>query len=392
MVLYSIDDVNENMVLGKSIFLPTGELLLAAGYKLSDKMCKRLKQFGFQTVYIHESGTEDIIPETIISEHVQREMSLSMNKNVIDLQKSFAIKQEGINSIRNIIRDNKQYLQKYLNNSGINNIIEKVVTEILNQPTIVLNMHALQNAGNHLFSHTLAVTITSLALGRKYWFSYEEMKQLAIGSLNYDLGLIALPKAIKKKSSALTPDELELYKQHTVYGYLMLSQNPSITPISAAVALQHHEYQDGSGFPRNLKGENLPPLKDFSRKNIIHRFSEIVAVADIFNKLTDTKLNAHADIKSAMHKIIEMAGSKLNKDVVKSLISIAPVFPVGARIRIVEAPTAQLIGYHGAVAKINQENLETPVIVLYETKNRQRIKPIIIDLSTHKGFNLELIT
>jgi len=165
-----------------------------------------------------------------------------------------------------------------------------------------------------------------------------------------------------------------------------------VAPTSAAVALQHHEYQDGTGFPRNIHGENLAPLKDFSRKNLIHRFSEIVAVADTYDMLTTGRMGPRFDVRQAIRKVIEMGGEKLNKEIVKALTSIVPIYPVGARIRIVNAPSSQLVGYQGVVAKDNPENLENPQIILYETKNHQKVKPILIDLADHTGFQLELIT
>ena len=66
MIAYTIDDVTDDMILGRSIFLPTGELLLAAGYLLTERYRTRLKQMGFSTVYIQVEGTDDVIPESII--------------------------------------------------------------------------------------------------------------------------------------------------------------------------------------------------------------------------------------------------------------------------------------------------------------------------------------
>jgi HD-GYP domain-containing protein (c-di-GMP phosphodiesterase class II) len=172
----------------------------------------------------------------------------------------------------------------------------------------------------------------------------------------------------------------------------MLSQNLSIAPTSAAVALQHHEFQDGSGFPRRLKGENLSPLKDFSRKNMIHRFSEIVAVADTYDMLLTGRMGRVHEVRSAIQKLIEMSGTKLNRDIVKCLTSIVPVYPVGTRIRIADAPTAQLVGYYGVVARLNPDDLEKPEIILYESKNRQKIKPVMINLAVHPRFELEVLT
>jgi len=394
MVRYGIDDVTDDMVLGESLFLPSGELLLAAGYRLKDRYRKRLKELGFLSVLINVEGTESVIPETIISTHVQREMAASMNSVAQNIKEALPIKQQGARAVQKLIRENKQYLAKFINNSGMARAVEHFIEEILNQPSVVLNISELSKTPGDLFTHAINVTVTALCLGRKFRFSYEEMKQLGIGAINYDLGMVALPAAITEKNEPLTEEELEMLRQHTVFGYLMLSQNPAIPPTSFAVALQHHEHQDGSGYPRGIKGENRPPLKDFSRKNVIHRFAEIVAVADVYDMLISGRKHfcGKHRVQDALKTIIQMGGKALNSEIVKALTGIVPVYPVGARIRIVNAPVAQLVGYIGVVAGDNPENLELPRVILYETKNHQRVKPVLIDLAQHKGFSFELVT
>ncbi len=393
MVRYSIDEVTEKMVLGESLFLPSGELLLAAGYHLKERYRKRLKELGFYSVLVSVDGTESVIPETIISQHVQREMALTLNGQAQNLKEAIPIKQQGVREIQKIIKENKHYLNKYITNSGILRVVEHFIEEILNQPANVLNIAQMNKSSGDLFIHAINVTITALCLGKKFRFSYEEMKQLGIGAINYDLGLVAIPPVLLEKYEDFTEEEMNAYRQHTVFGYLMLSQNPAIPPTSSAVALQHHEYQDGSGYPRGIKGENRPPLKDFSRKNVIHRFSEIVAVADTYDMLISGRphLFEKHSVPAALKRIIGMGHTCLNSEIVKELIAIVPVYPVGSRIRILNAPVAQLVGYVGVVARDNPLNLEQPQIILYETKNHQRVKPVLIDLSQHKGFSFELI-
>jgi HD-GYP domain-containing protein (c-di-GMP phosphodiesterase class II) len=394
MVRFSIDDVTEEMVLGESLFLPTGELLLAAGYRLKDRYRKRLKELGFYSVLINVEGAESVIPETIISAHIQREMAVSLNSTTQNIKESLPVRQQGIRAIQRMIKDNKQYLNKYILNSGVLRALEHFIDEILSQPSMVLNVSVLSKSPGDLFTHAINVMVTALCLGRKFRFSYDEMKQLGIGAINYDLGLVAVPEAILEKQGDLTEEEYRIYEQHTVFGYIMLSQNPSIPPTSSAVALQHHEHQDGTGFPRGIKGENRPPLKDFSRKNVIHRFAEIVAVADTYDMLITGRSGRGPKntVQDALKKIIQMGGARLNSEIVKTLVSIVPVYPVGARIRIINAPVPQLVGYNGVVAKDNPDYLEQPQIILYETRNHSRVSPVLIDLAKHKGFTFELIT
>ncbi|KMQ52647.1 histidine kinase [Chitinispirillum alkaliphilum] len=398
MVRYNIDELNEDMVLGESIFLPSGELLLAAGYRIKERYRNRLKQLGYNNILIEVEGTEDVTPETTVSDKSQREMTKSLDTSSKELTNAFNQFRSRSNAkVKEIIKENRQHLSNFIMSSGMAKALEQFVDEIMSQSSIVLNLSAIQQTQPKLLSHALNVTITSLCIGKKYKFSYEEMKQLGIGALNYDLGLIAIPGEIlekKRQNQQLTEEELKQYNQHPVYGYLMLSQNHLIPSTSAAVALQHHEHQDGGGFPQKLKGDNRPPLKDFSRQNMIHRFAEIVAVADTYDMLMSGRYDngLKLGVKDVMTVIIKNSGNRLNSDIVKTLTSIVPMFPVGARIRIKDAPSVQLIGYRGVVARDNEGNLETPQIIIYETKNSQKIKPILIDTSKYRGFKLELIT
>ena len=379
MVRYRLEDVTDDMVLGESIFLQSGELLLAAGYHLTERFRIRLSQLGFHSVMINIPGTDEVVPETIISEHVQRELASSMKRTNDDLKKIFTIRQEGSRSIRTMIRKNRGYLAKFLQSSGLINSVEKMIDEILNSQAIVLNMQAMRSASNDLFEHAIRVTVTSMAIARKYHFAYDEMKQLAIGSMNYDLGLITIPPEILNKKEALTEDEQKVFQQHTVHGYLMLKQNPAIAATSAAIAIQHHEHQDGTGYPRQIRGANLTPQKDFSRKGLIHRFSEIVAVADAYDVLiTDREGTQPLSNRDALRKLLEHSGNHLNSDIVRTLMDIVPLYPVGARFRVDNAPTPQLVGYYGVVARVDERDMENPEIILYETKNHQKIKPILI--------------
>ena len=393
MVRYNLEDITDDMVLGESLFLSSGELLLAAGYKLKERYRRRLVELGFGSVLVEIEGTESVIPETIISTHVQREMALSLNKTAKELSDSLGIFDQGARHVQKMIRENKRNLNKFISSSGLFHALDKFIEDILSQSSVMLNMSELSKTGGDLFTHAINVTIIALCIGRKYRFTYDEMKQLGIGAVNVDLGMVAVPREILEASEELTEEQSLMLRQHTVFGYLMLSQNPAIPPTSAAVTLQHHEYQNGSGYPRGIKGENRPPLKDFSRKKVIHRFAEIVAVADAYEMLVSGRIHYSRPhtTQDAVRIVIEKSGAFLNSDIVKTLTSIVPVFPTGARIRIVNAPVPQLVGYIGVVARNYPDNLDSPSLVLYETKNHQKIKPILIETAKHSGIHFELV-
>ena len=92
----------------------------------------------------------------------------------------------------------------------------------------------------------------------------------------------------------------------------------------------------------------------------------------------------------AFNKIVSMSGTKLNADIVKCFLSIMPMFPVGTRVRITAAPIAELQGCFGVISKVNPDRVHEPQVLVFESKNRQKIKPLTLDFSKHKGFSIEL--
>ena len=94
----------------------------------------------------------------------------------------------------------------------------------------------------------------------------------------HDIGKVGIADAILLKPGRLTPDEMEIMKQHAVIGYEILKGSSSkVLQAGADIALAHHEKFDGSGYPNGLKGEDIPI------------FSRIVAVADVFDALTSER-------------------------------------------------------------------------------------------------------
>ena len=396
MVRYSIEDVDEDMVLGESIFLPTGKLLLAAGQRLQGQYRQRLKGLGFSNILVSVEGTEEVEPKSTVSEGVMHAMNVAIEGSAEELAAAFReFRERSVDKVKQFIEENQQRIADFVASSGMMKALEQFIEEISNQPAVVVNLSALQQSKPSLVNHALNVALTALCIGKKYKFTPEEMRQLGTGALNYDLGLVALPKELlDKKKEELNEEETALYRQHPLFGYCMLSQNPAIPSTATACALQHHELEDGSGFPRGTKGDNRPPLKDFLRKGVIHRFAEIVAIADTYDMLLCGRRSEGVQKLSAPDAIkvlITKSGTHLNAEIVKTLLSIVPLYPVGARVRITNAPTAQLIGYYGVVARDNPEKLECPQVIVYETKNKQKVKPMAFDLAKQSGFSIELV-
>ena len=108
------------------------------------------------------------------------------------------------------IRKSKSVINDIVRKSDMIGIISKVIDDILTEPWTMVNLANLQQSGLGLYDHSINVTIISLCIGSKYHFSADEMKQLGLGALNYDLGMLAVPKEILVKEGVLTDKENQI--------------------------------------------------------------------------------------------------------------------------------------------------------------------------------------
>ncbi|WP_342564960.1 HD domain-containing phosphohydrolase [Paenibacillus sp. FSL R7-0345] len=127
----------------------------------------------------------------------------------------------------------------------------------------------LKEQEDYRYKQSIGVAVIATSLGRRLGLDDEEMELLATAACVYDIGLVRLPSSLTAKPGRLEQHEFEIMKQHTVLGHELLS-NSAVDPRIALVALQHHEREDGSGYPHGIKGDQ------------IDRLSKIVTLADIY--------------------------------------------------------------------------------------------------------------
>ena len=126
--------------------------------------------------------------------------------------------------------------------------------------------------------HPIRVGELSADIAAEIGSDAEYVQQLRLAARLHDIGKIAVPDHILMKAGPLTPEEWDEMRQHALRGYHMLHDSPSrLLQIAAEIALTHHERWDGTGYPRGLRGEEIP------------RSGRIVAVADVFDALISAR-------------------------------------------------------------------------------------------------------
>jgi len=156
--------------------------------------------------------------------------------------------------------------------------------------------------------HTQRVAEMALDLAEKMGMNEVEMKDLRRGALLHDIGKMGVPDMILRKPGPLSEDEWEIMRQHPIYAYQMLSP---IQYLKHALEIPycHHEKWDGSGYPRGLKGEEIPLS------------ARVFTVVDVFDALTSDRPYSKAwPHEEAYQYIIDQTGKHFDPQVVKKFI------------------------------------------------------------------------
>jgi HD-GYP domain-containing protein (c-di-GMP phosphodiesterase class II) len=129
------------------------------------------------------------------------------------------------------------------------------------------------------YTHSLNVGIYGMMLAKKIYKTSikHDLKELVAGLFLHDLGKININLKIIQKSSKLLPEEWDIIRNHPIEGIRILSETGHMTDICSIIIMQHHEREDGSGYPFGLKGEE------------IHDYARICCIADIYDALTSQR-------------------------------------------------------------------------------------------------------
>ncbi len=153
--------------------------------------------------------------------------------------------------------------------------------------------------------HTQRVAQMALALAEKIGMSEVEKQHLWRGALLHDIGKMGVPDSILHKPGPLSEAEKEIMRQHPIFAYQMLSPIIYLKP-ALDIPYCHHEKWDGNGYPRGLKGEDIPlPARLF-------------AVVDVFDALTSDRPYRKAWTREKVYRHIEeQTGKHFDPQIVK---------------------------------------------------------------------------
>ena len=237
---------------------------------------------GFQVMdQLREIEGSNDLPVLILTAQADRETRLrALAAGAKDFLTKPLDRAEVLTRIRNMLE--VQLLHRDLRDQ--NRVLEKMVEartrELQDTRLEVIRRlgRAAEYRDNETGLHIIRMSTYSQLMARAIGMDEAEAEMILNASPMHDIGKIGIPDRILLKPGKLEPAEWEVMKTHTAIGAKILSGHSSpLLGMAAEIALTHHEKWDGSGYPRGLKGEEIPLV------------GRIVAVADVFDALTSKR-------------------------------------------------------------------------------------------------------
>lgn len=233
--------------------------------------------------------------------------------------------------------------------SQVNSVIEGITT---NSDAYLL-LSKLKNKDNYTYNHSVSCSILAITLGKELGFSKQELKDLAIGTLLFDIGKMKISDDILSCPKKLDADQYEVMRNHVQESVDLLSKTQGVKPSTIQIAREHHERFDGKGYPNAKKGKE------------ISLFSSIAGLVDSYDAMTSERtFSEPMKHESAVNELYTRRNQDFNEELIEQFIQCLGTYPSGT---LVELSTGEV----GVVVQQNRIRRLRPKIMILLNSNKE---------------------
>jgi HD-GYP domain-containing protein (c-di-GMP phosphodiesterase class II) len=235
---------------------------------------------------------------------------------------------------------------------------------VLRNPDALLLFSQLREKGEYTLSHALDVAVYMVAFGRFLQMERDDIAMLGYLGMLQDIGKVRLPQELLEKRDRLSEEEFERAKQHVRDSVEILRATPGLPPRLPELASLHHERQDGSGYPRGLRGKEIGTI------------GAIAGIVDTFDALTARRPYAEPVAPSAaLSMLYKWRGAFFDPVLVEQFIRCIGIFPVGSTVELNSGEVGIVIAQNLA------KRLQPRVMVIRDAQGHPLRPQKLLDLS-----------
>src|SRR5690348_7283814 len=283
MRLIHSDNLTSGMEVGEAVHGSGGQVLLAPGVKLTDRYIDLLHKLGIPAAYIADPDTAGIQVPQPLKPRTRIKASHALSEAFERLAPAAKEIRSSDNGESQATASGERFektCRSIFGGGGFRSLIESVqgvIHDLLDQ-RVLTGLNSIKTHDAYTFQHSIDVTIMGVVLAKRAGWDAAKVRIFGIGCMLHDIGKVFISEELLRKPGRLTNEEFEVMKTHPKLGYdLIKAIAPTLGSLVPQVAYQHHERQDGSGYPRGLTGSNTLGQNSPGQ---IHDFGALCAVAD----------------------------------------------------------------------------------------------------------------
>jgi HD-GYP domain-containing protein (c-di-GMP phosphodiesterase class II) len=245
-------------------------------------------------------------------------------------------------------------------------VVDTLCASVVRNPDAALLLAQLKTTGKELYDNAIKTSVHLLAFGRHIGLPRKELSILGLGGLLMDIGKLRLPKDIQTKSNLfLKPAERKLIKQHVCYGEEIIAQSTDIPEEVSKIIAQHHERENGSGYPHGLY------------VNKLHAYGRMAAIVDCYEELIAPQPGMPSLRPfQAFKELRDNSNSGLNYTLVEQFTQCIGMFPVGSLVELNTGEVAIVLTHN------RTQRFLPSVMIICDAKKKPYGTPITLDLRT----------
>ena len=272
MKVLPISELSVGTVFDEPIFLDPYHILTRTGDSITKENLEELKKWGISDVF---TNGENVLNKTSLKK-TSPTFQLS-NKNIaisqqekacllLEVKKKYESFQANFPDFVTTLKQSSLHLEKHflhffkkkvLEVDFIQKEIQLLLEKVWDQPMNIFITQYINFSSNWILTHSIHTMLYSIVLAKALNYSRKQIENLMIAIILMDIGMYAIPISIRQKTKPLDPHEIKLLKSHPIFSFRLLNTSNELRDLITKLAIEHHEYYDGSGYPNGLKGDAI---------------------------------------------------------------------------------------------------------------------------------------
>ena len=368
---YNIAEVKEHSYFSSDLFLDNKFLLLIPELQVSETLKNLLAKWDFSTVCsegeninVPETGNLESAAGTVAKTAEKEKLSESTKRQNELLDKVETKYKEFLGAVFEFHETAKQGLN--LNIRAVSDLAKDVVEfiEERNKQILLIDTQQFADEYDYVILHEIGSTVFAVVIGRYLKLPTYKLIELATACLIHEIGMARVPPRVYNSTKPLTVQEKQVLLAHPILSYNIVNASSFALPICLA-CLEHHERDNGGGYPRRLSANRLS------------LYGKIIAVACSYEAITNPRPYRYAKSPTtAIMELVKNENKQYDDNVLKALLYSVSFFPIGTYVILSDGRYAQVVD-------VNPDDPRFPIVqILGEMSSGGNLKVVGTDKDT----------